>query len=36
LILEELDDILENQIKAMAYDQGLTTTIIGKTSDKDL
>jgi len=35
LILEELDDILENQIKAMAYDQGLTTTIIGKTSDKD-
>lgn len=35
LILEELDDILENQIKAMAYDGGLTTTIIGKTSDTD-
>jgi indolepyruvate ferredoxin oxidoreductase alpha subunit len=35
LILEELDDILENQIKAMAYDQGLTTTLIGKTADKD-
>ncbi len=35
LILEELDDILENQIKAMAYDGGLTTPIIGKTSDKD-
>jgi indolepyruvate ferredoxin oxidoreductase alpha subunit len=35
LIIEELDDILENQIKAMAYDQGLTTAIIGKTSDKD-
>ena len=35
LILEELDDILENQIKAMAYDHGLTVTITGKTRDKD-
>ncbi|MBU4133098.1 MAG: indolepyruvate ferredoxin oxidoreductase subunit alpha [Proteobacteria bacterium] len=35
LILEELDDILENQIKAMAYDQGLSTVIIGKTDDTD-
>jgi indolepyruvate ferredoxin oxidoreductase, alpha subunit len=35
LILEELDDILENQIKAMAYDNGLTVTITGKTFDKD-
>lgn len=35
LILEELDDILENQIKAMAYDNTLTTRIIGKTRDED-
>ena len=35
LILEELDDILENQIKAMAYDHGLTVIITGKTRDKD-
>jgi indolepyruvate ferredoxin oxidoreductase alpha subunit len=35
LILEELDDILENQIKAMAYDNRLTTKIIGKTCDED-
>ncbi len=35
LVLEELDDILENQIKAMAYDQGLTTPIIGKTREAD-
>jgi indolepyruvate ferredoxin oxidoreductase alpha subunit len=35
LILEELDDILEIQIKAMAYDSGLKTKLIGKTKDKD-
>lgn len=35
LVLEELDDILETQIKAMAYDSSLTTSIIGKTRDKD-
>ncbi len=35
LILEELDDILENQIKAMAYDHGISTKIIGKICDED-
>ncbi len=34
-ILEELDDVLENQIKAMAFDQGLQVTIIGKTCPED-
>ncbi|MDD9303190.1 MAG: 4Fe-4S binding protein [Desulfobacter sp.] len=35
LILEELDEILELQIKSMAYDNGLTTQIVGKTSPED-
>ena len=35
LILEELDDILELQIKSLAYDSGLKTKIIGKTKDED-
>ncbi|MBT3487994.1 thiamine pyrophosphate-dependent enzyme [Desulfobacula sp.] len=35
LILEELDDILEIQIKSMAYDSRLATKIIGKTDDED-
>ncbi|MGM0420573.1 MAG: thiamine pyrophosphate-dependent enzyme [Bacillota bacterium] len=29
-IFEELDDVLEQEIKALAYDEGLTTKIIGK------
>jgi len=29
-ILEELDDTLEKEIKALAFDRGLTTTILGK------
>ena len=29
-ILEELDDLLEKEVKALAYDRGLKTTIIGK------
>ncbi len=35
LILEELDDIIENQVKAAAFDLGLTVKIIGKESDED-
>ncbi|RLC05835.1 MAG: indolepyruvate ferredoxin oxidoreductase [Deltaproteobacteria bacterium] len=35
LIIEELDDILEIQIKAMAYDEGLTVKLIGKKEDED-
>ena len=35
LILEELDDILEIQIKALAYDAGLNTKLMGKTQDDD-
>ncbi len=35
LVLEELDDLLETEIKAMAYDAGLTTRILGKTSQQD-
>ena len=35
LILEELDDILEIQIKSLAYDSGLKTKVIGKTDDED-
>ena len=34
-ILEELDDVLENQIKAMAFDERLPFTIIGKTGIED-
>ncbi|MDR2549198.1 MAG: 4Fe-4S binding protein [Desulfobulbus sp.] len=34
-ILEELDDNLEKEIKALAYDQGLTTRIIGKSELDD-
>ena len=35
LILEELDDIHEKQIKAMAFDRNISTQIMGKTSDED-
>ena len=35
LVLEELDDILEIQIKAMAYDEGLAIKLIEKTDDED-
>ncbi|MFO7713482.1 thiamine pyrophosphate-dependent enzyme [Desulfosarcina sp.] len=34
-ILEELDDVIENQIKAMAFDQKLPVRIIGKTCAED-
>jgi len=34
-VLEELDDTLEKDIKAMAYDRGLSTRILGKTGDED-
>lgn len=35
LVIEELDDILELQIKSMAYDNRLSTKITGKTVDED-
>jgi len=35
LILEELDNILELQIKALAFDNGINTSIIGKVDDDD-
>ena len=35
LVLEELDDIMELEIKSLAYDAGLNTKIIGKTVDED-
>lgn len=34
-VLEELDDAQETAIKALAYDQKLTTAIIGKQCDED-
>ena len=34
-ILEELDDTLEKDVKALAYDLGLATRIVGKTDDED-
>ena len=34
-ILEELDDLLEKEIKALAYDRGLGTKIIGKMDIQD-
>ena len=34
-ILEELDDVVENQIKAMAFDLQLPVTISGKTQPED-
>ncbi|BBO81374.1 indolepyruvate oxidoreductase [Desulfosarcina ovata subsp. sediminis] len=34
-ILEELDDVLETQIKAIAFDERLPVTIIGKTGPSD-
>ncbi|BBO88625.1 indolepyruvate ferredoxin oxidoreductase subunit alpha [Desulfosarcina ovata] len=34
-ILEELDDVLETQIKAIAFDESLPVTIIGKTGPSD-
>jgi len=35
LILEELDNILELQIKSLAFDNGINTSIIGKVDDDD-
>ncbi len=34
-VLEELDDVLENQIKALAFDQRLPVDIVGKTTVED-
>ncbi|MBI9091005.1 MAG: 4Fe-4S binding protein [Desulfobacterium sp.] len=34
-ILEELDDILENDVKKIAYDAGVTTRIMGKADVED-
>ena len=34
-VLEELDDILEKDVKAIAFDEGLATTIIGKVDSED-
>ena len=34
-VLEELDDILEKEVKAIAYDAGLTTSIMGKMDPED-
>ena len=34
-VLEELDDTLEKEIKAMAYDHGISTKIMGKAGDED-
>jgi indolepyruvate ferredoxin oxidoreductase alpha subunit len=35
LVLEELDDVLEIRIKALAYDHGLTTKLMGKKEADD-
>lgn len=35
-ILEELDPVLETEIKAIAYDAGLRTRIVGKTDPEEL
>lgn len=35
LILEELDDLLEIQIKALAFDHDIKTKLTGKTGDED-
>lgn len=35
LVLEELDNVLELEIKALAYDHQLNTKVIGKTQDDD-
>lgn len=34
-VLEELDDTLEKDIKALAFDHGLATRIVGKADDED-
>ncbi|NLJ45469.1 MAG: indolepyruvate ferredoxin oxidoreductase [Treponema sp.] len=34
-VLEELDPVLETEIKALAYDEGLTTRILGKRDIED-
>jgi len=34
-VLEELDDVVEREVKALAYDQGLKTKIIGKRDMED-
>lgn len=36
LVIEELDPFLEHQIKSLAFDERLTTRIVGKTGDEDL
>ncbi len=35
VIIEELDDLLEREIKSIAYEKGINTRIIGKTCDED-
>lgn len=35
-ILEKLDPFLENQIKSLAFDEGLSTRIVSKTGDEDM
>ncbi len=35
-VLEELDPVLETEIKALAYDEGLSTRILGKRGVEDL
>ncbi|WP_054031888.1 indolepyruvate ferredoxin oxidoreductase subunit alpha [Desulfatitalea tepidiphila] len=35
LVLEELDDLVEKEIKARAYDMGLTARIVGKRDHRD-
>ncbi len=35
-VLEELDPVLETEIKALAYDEGLSTRILGKSGIEDL
>lgn len=34
-VLEELDDVLEKEIKAMAFEQGVHTVIVGKADEDD-
>ena len=34
-VLEELDDVLEREIKALAFDLGIRTVIVGKTDPED-
>ncbi len=34
-VLEELDDVLEREIKALAFDLGIRTVVVGKTGPED-